>query len=157
MRRSENNRRFLRSPNGYLRPTFRSMDLNLVGTLPITDKLISYNDCHGRSVKVTKAYFVKFTHSINFRQSFLKIGLGWNVLNEYFQYRLPDYDCRTLVQTKELECEFAIVFEQCLNKIINKYYERSEMILSFDGDVECFKFSLDLYNEILDMMYPFLP
>jgi hypothetical protein len=76
-------------------------------------------------------------------------------LNENFRYRLPDYDCRTLVLTKELESEFAIIFEQCLYKIIGNYYKRPELILSTDENVECFKFSLDLYNEILKMMESF--
>jgi hypothetical protein len=68
IKRCEDNRRFLRSSKGYLKPVFKSMAPNLVETLQLTDQLINHNESRKKSIKVTRAYFVKFTHSINFKQ-----------------------------------------------------------------------------------------
>lgn len=156
VKRFEHNRRFLQLSSNYPKPMFKSMPSKLVETLPITNQLIKFNDDHRNLVKVTKVYCVKITHNINFRQSFLKIGVTPNTLHANVRYKLSDYDVRILAITKYLEGKFIDIFWQCLDKIIKKYYERSEIILSPDGNIECFKFSLEMYKEILEIMNPFL-
>ena len=44
---------------------------------------------------------------------------------------------------------------ECLEKIIKQFYERPELILSPWGDVECFKFTSEIYKELFQIMKPF--
>lgn len=155
VKRAENNRRFLSAPIDYIKPIFKSMPTNLVETLSITDQLLDYSNIRGDTIKVTKLYFVKFTHNINFRQTFFKIGFIRNLSHDHIFYRIPNYDCRILALTKELEAEFACVFDQYLNIIIKKYYEKPEILLSPEGDIHCFKFSFVLYTELLNLIKQF--
>jgi len=155
VKRSEETRNALISSNNFPRSTFKTIAPELVETLPITDQIINYIDYRDKPIKVTKIYFVNFTHDIDFRKTFFKVGLTKNLLRERTVYRIPNYTFRSIAITKYVEGEFACVFMKCLDKIIKQFYERPELILSPYGDVECFKFTNEIYKEIFQIMKPF--